>query len=382
MGMTGAGMANQSRRVGRGRITNLVWSPDGTALLVASSVGLWRYAAYDLAAEPRLVFEHAHPLLEIAVSPDASLLAAGTEYGTVRVWTAAGEARHVFEGFLGPVNAVAFSPDGKFIAAGGQDGSVRVWEMERGHRRLLLSTRRGEEYYNEVHSVAWSPDGMALAAGGYDGLVRVWDSATGAPLRAMKGRGVWITGVAYSPDGATLAAACVDGSTWIWDAATGEDLFIMEGHTGTTDAVHYCPVSGPGGYLVASGGGDGEVVLWDAANGEFVHSLGGHTGGVIGVAFSPDGKHLAVASWDQRVRVWRFDPANPAGATLCQVIEGHMDTVWGGAWSLDGQQVIAASDEAMVRVWDVATGRLVRSLERGPDWVQSIARSPAGAAGH
>ena len=182
---------------------------------VAGSLGIWLYDATNLDAPPRLAVPHDDPLLNLAFSPDGSLIAAGTESGTVRVWALAEGQKpvlhHVFEGFYGQVDAVTFSPDGALLAASGQDGVVRVWELERGRLRLTFSPQRhdsaGEDGPPPVYGLSWMPDGKLLATGSFDGFVRLWDAATGAFVREMHGAGAWIAHIACSPDGATLAAA-------------------------------------------------------------------------------------------------------------------------------------------------------------------------------
>ena len=81
-------------------------------------------------------------------------------------------------------------------------------------------------------------------------------------------------------------------------------------------------------------------------------TLKGHTDAVWCVAFSPDGKQLASASWDRTVSLW--DPSN---GTEIRTLTGHTDVVRCLAFSPDGKRLATASDDQTVRVWDDSTGQ-------------------------
>ena len=72
-------------RFGKGKIQEIAYSPDGTKLAVASSIGVWIYDV-QTGAELNLFTGHTSYVVCVAFSPDGSRIASGSEDGTVILW--------------------------------------------------------------------------------------------------------------------------------------------------------------------------------------------------------------------------------------------------------------------------------------------------------
>ncbi len=91
------------------------------------------------------------------------------------------------------------------------------------------------------------------------------------------------------------------------------------------------------------------------------------------IAWSPDGRHVAVALASGRVKV--VDTS--ADDSICR-FDGHKFGAMGVAWSTDGSTIMTAGQDGMARIWEAYTGNLVSTLQGGAQWVEHIACSPDG----
>ena len=124
----------------------------------------------------------------------------------------------------------------------------------------------------------------------------------------------------------------------------------------------------PTGDRLAIASSDRVARIVDPATGRKLVKLQGHDDGVASVAFHPDGKRVATGSYDRSAAIW--DAAT--GTRLHQLI-GHRGVVLAVAFSPDGQALATGSLDGTVKLWDVSTGRLRATLEGHKSWVNSIA---------
>ena len=153
------------------------------------------------------------------------------------------------------VTSVCISPDGTLVAAGSLDTVVRIWDVATGK---LIERLRGHR--DSVYSVAFTPDGRGLVSGSLDKTLKYWDVRP--ILRAREG-------------GAAGAGKNGPGAGGKGDSGGEKGSQCMMNFTGHKDYVLSVAVSHDGKWVV-SGSKDRGVQFWDAQTAYAQCMLQGH----------------------------------------------------------------------------------------------------------
>ena len=151
-------------------------------------------------------------------------LAVGWDDGRIEIHDAGIGTLRTIAGSRLDLRIFAMSPDGRWLAHRGPNDSVQIRLIESEGPPVTLGRHRGE-----ITSLTFSPDGSTLASTSWDHSARLWDVARREELMALNGHNETVTNLAFSPDGNWIATTSRDYSVRIWEARTGETLAVLPG---------------------------------------------------------------------------------------------------------------------------------------------------------
>ena len=181
-------------------------------------------------------------------------------------------------------------------------------DLEGPERRLVLLDGRSRELVETL----WQGRGSELraitvgkrfiAAGGLE--ILVWDPRTRERVATLSGHSSLVRELRFSPEGSLLASVGSDRQVMVWDTATWSPIQAWQGHKKDVWAVAFHPTEP----ILATGGWDKKLVIWSLAGQKRtkLESVS-HPGLVEGVAFSPSGDRLVVATRGTDSRLFVYD---------------------------------------------------------------------------
>lgn len=204
------------------------------------------------------------------------------------------------------------------------EGDDYLWKpsFSNDGNRLVLTTRNGIKYlidlnnWQKLEDLSYLPDGFPI----------------------------------LSPDGNSIVI-CSNESATIWNLNSQENIFEIEGNCNPIE-ITFSPDSRYVTMQVADANFTEQnpgyrIKIIDLSSAKIMNTLEGK-GWIYGIAFSPDGKMLAVSSTDRRLSLWDVQSGIETFA-----INNHLYG-FGLSFSPDGKLLVSGTTGGIAQVWGVA----------------------------
>ena len=362
-------------------------APDRRTLYYAYSVSggvanpavtyLARWALARRSQLPTVRLNSGGTLASRLIDGDSRLVVVGAKRISVLDARSAGVLRSVRIAPMPPAaTTAAVSPDGRGVIIGSQTGSVWFVGSATGRAR-----RGAQAQAAGVANVVYTSDGRAAVTVGDDDTMIVWDPRTAQPSQELVGPPGQVQGAAVSPDGRTLYTSLLDGSLVEWDLA-GDRRFGANARVAAAQPC--CRTLSPTAPPIAVSPDASNFAVRVAPSTVGVFATGSFRreasftvkpagGGITALAWSPNGRELAVGGHGGLVQLWSVEgtPRLVRSLVGTRPLPGLVDAIQSLAFSPDGR-VVAAGDGTTARsnrtveistleIWHTGTGTMLTS---------------------
>lgn len=283
-----------------GPVMGIAVAADGTVATASfdNSVGLWR------GDTPQWLEGHRAAVNTVIFLPDGRLASGGDDFD-VMLWDRDGGNLQRLAGHRGKVMDLAVSPDGTLLASASWDGTIGLWPLDGGAPRFLEGHEAG------VNAVAFRGDGRLLS-GSSDGTIRTWTLRPGAAdERVLVKTGFGVNTLLLDEGADWLAYGTVDGQTRVIRPDSGAEVadFSLDRRPILAMAAD------PAGRRLAVGDGQGYIMIVDTADWTVLRDFHATVRGPIwALAFTPDGSGIDAGGLEPVVYSWPLDGLDSAAA--------------------------------------------------------------------
>ena len=298
----------------------MAFSGDSTKLVAKGMGGI--VVKWDVQSQRKLEISHIQAKRWFAYSTGANQMLVRDVGGNITLLSLGNGEKILLTS--GQYESGSLSAEGTLAVLSKGDNEVEVWQLPKQGPKTVKSegsVRKLKVLQTSLpvrNGLTLSDNGQLIAAAegtyrdgeGHRTAIEVWNTTDEHPMRVFNTGeilGVW--NVLFSPDATMLAVDTqknAQSGIRIWEVKTGRQLLMKsEFEAYWTRALAFSPTSD---YL-ASGGEGGHLRIWDISEGESV-IWETYPTGIQALAFSPNGKYLAVALWDATIQILHWETSH------------------------------------------------------------------------
>ena len=264
------------------------------------------------------------------------------------------------------INCISFSPNGEFLLSGGGDGRLYIWNVKTGSAVWI-----SEFFETALQSAIFSPSGHYIACADSKGTISIFDGYKYNKIQDINCHHD-VHSIVFTLDEKGLFSAGRENEIHLWElnSCTANNSYIPL-HSLKDETIHkytarkkdllidhnakrkllanistYEDADNASNYIVIKEEGSSAALLHLEIPSE-----------INSIDFSPDGKIIAAATEDKKVRVWNieniFDTQIIEDLECSNIFDDHSDEVLMAFFSPNGNHIVSIDKSNEIRIWNL-----------------------------
>jgi serine/threonine protein kinase/WD40 repeat protein len=302
------------------QVFSVAFSPDGRCLASADANDVLQVSD---ALTGQTLWQTNYPLGALDYSPDGQWLAVSHFESTLVSIREAQTGRQLFEvgtNVAGRIDSLQFSPDGRYLATACPGSGVKIWAIQATNGGLEATLYKSWE---RGFRAVFAPNSLALA---FTALFTnntvladyVWDFLGSAEPRAVNFRDSDdVAGMSFTPDSRQLITCGNRGVITRVDVASGQRVSTFSTEDPGSQLTELpLRLSPDGSKLALCAASHLGVDIWDPKTGKRLYWFPEEVGAVLGLAWSPDSRRLAICRGSGNIAIWNLETVEQILAQL------------------------------------------------------------------